>query len=75
MHTCPSRLCVGLMATTTSLALTLPCRLMCTHAEMYSLLLESYIKDPVEKHRLFHSIDTVPCIKRKAQWAIKWIGR
>lgn len=49
--------------------------LICTHAEMYSLLLESYIKDPVEKHRLFHSIETVPCIKRKAQWAIKWIGR
>ncbi|GIL67098.1 hypothetical protein Vafri_20541 [Volvox africanus] len=44
------------------------------HSEMYSLLLESYIKDPVEKHKLFHSIETVPCIKKKAQWAIKWIG-
>ncbi|GLC39348.1 hypothetical protein PLESTB_000894700 [Pleodorina starrii] len=44
------------------------------HSEMYSLLLETYIKDPAEKHKLFHSIETVPCIKRKAQWAIKWIG-
>ncbi|KAG2492106.1 hypothetical protein HYH03_009597 [Edaphochlamys debaryana] len=44
------------------------------HSEMYSLLLESYIKDPAEKHKLFHSISTVPCIKRKADWALKWIG-
>ncbi|EFJ45449.1 hypothetical protein VOLCADRAFT_109884 [Volvox carteri f. nagariensis] len=44
------------------------------HSEMYSLLLETYIKDPIEKHKLFHSIETVPCIKKKAQWAIKWIG-
>ncbi|KXZ49860.1 hypothetical protein GPECTOR_19g311 [Gonium pectorale] len=44
------------------------------HSEMYSLLLESYIKDPAEKHKLFHSIETVPCIKKKAQWAIRWIG-
>lgn len=42
---------------------------------MYSLLLESYIKDPIEKHRLFHSIETVPCIMKKAQWALKWISR
>lgn len=44
-------------------------------SEMYSLLLETYIKDSKEKDRLFHSIDTVPCIKKKAQWAIKWINR
>ncbi|GFR46419.1 hypothetical protein Agub_g8001 [Astrephomene gubernaculifera] len=44
------------------------------HSEMYSLLLESYIKDPALKHKLFHSIETVPCIKKKAQWALKWIG-
>jgi hypothetical protein len=42
---------------------------------MYSLLLESYIKDPQEKHRLFHAIDTFPAIKKKADWAIKWISR
>jgi hypothetical protein len=42
---------------------------------MYSLLLESYIKDPVEKDRLFHAISTVPAVKKKADWAIKWITR
>ncbi len=45
------------------------------HSEMYSLLLDSYVKDPQEKHRLFHAIDTVPAVKRKADWTIKWINR
>jgi hypothetical protein len=45
------------------------------HSEMYSLLLEQYIRDPVEKDKLFHAIETVPCVKRKAEWAIKWIER
>jgi ribonucleoside-diphosphate reductase subunit M2 len=43
------------------------------HSEMYSLLLETYIKDPVEKTRLFSAIETVPCVKKKADWALKWI--
>jgi hypothetical protein len=42
---------------------------------MYSLLLESYIKDPVEKDRLFHATATVPCVKKKADWALTWIER
>ena len=42
---------------------------------MYSLLLESYIKDPAEKHHLFHAIETIPAVKKKADWALKWIGR
>ena len=44
-------------------------------AEMYSLLIETYIKDPVKKHQLFHAIDTIPAVKRKADWALRWIGR
>ncbi|BDA41924.1 Ribonucleoside-diphosphate reductase small chain [Coccomyxa sp. Obi] len=44
------------------------------HSEMYSLLLETYIKDPKEKHRLFHAVETVPAVKRKADWALKWVG-
>ena len=44
-------------------------------AEMYSLLLETYIKDPAEKSRLFHAIDTIPAVTRKAEWAMKWIQR
>ncbi len=44
------------------------------HAETYSLLIDTYIKDPKEKQRLFHALDTVPCVGRKAEWALKWIN-
>lgn len=44
------------------------------HSEMYSLLLDHYIRDVQEKDRLFRAIETVPSIRRKAQWALKWIG-
>lgn len=44
------------------------------HSETYALLIDSYIKNPTEKDRLFHAIDTVPCVKRKAEWALKWIN-
>ncbi|EFN58787.1 hypothetical protein CHLNCDRAFT_34102 [Chlorella variabilis] len=44
------------------------------HSEMYSLLLEAYIKDPKEKDKLFHAIDTVPVVRKKAHWALKWIN-
>ncbi|MBL7915118.1 MAG: ribonucleotide-diphosphate reductase subunit beta [Bacteroidia bacterium] len=44
------------------------------HSETYSLLIDTYIKDPVEKNRLFHAIDSVPCVQKKAQWALKWIN-
>eukprot|EP00177_Eucheuma_denticulatum_P008799 GFKZ01015982.1.p1 GENE.GFKZ01015982.1~~GFKZ01015982.1.p1 ORF type:complete len:375 (-),score=52.26 GFKZ01015982.1:483-1607(-) len=44
------------------------------HSETYSLLLDTYIKDGGEKNRLFRAIDEIPCVKRKADWAIRWIG-
>jgi ribonucleotide reductase beta subunit family protein with ferritin-like domain len=44
------------------------------HSEMYSLLIETYIKDKDEKEKYFHAVDNFPCIKRKADWALKWIG-
>jgi ribonucleoside-diphosphate reductase beta chain len=44
------------------------------HSETYSLLIDTYIKDPAEKDRLFHAIETVPAVQKKAEWAIKWIG-
>lgn len=44
-------------------------------AEMYSLLLETYIKDTAEKRHLFRAIETIPCIAKKAAWALKWISR
>ena len=43
------------------------------HSHMYSLLIETYIDDKAEKLRLFHAIDSIPCIAKKAQWAQKWI--
>jgi ribonucleoside-diphosphate reductase beta chain len=43
------------------------------HAETYSLLIDTYIKDPAEKHRLFNAIETIPCVKKKADWALRWI--
>lgn len=43
------------------------------HSEMYSLLIDSYIKDPAEKHQLFNAVDNYPCIGKKAEWAIKWM--
>ena len=44
------------------------------HSEMYSLLIDTYIKDPAEKTHLLHAIDTVPCVTKKAEWALRWIG-
>ncbi|GER38910.1 ribonucleoside-diphosphate reductase small chain [Striga asiatica] len=43
------------------------------HSEMYSLLLESYIKDPAEKSMLFRAVETIPCVEKKAKWAMRWI--
>ncbi|MCO5597851.1 hypothetical protein L7F22_051936 [Adiantum nelumboides] len=44
------------------------------HSEMYSLLLETYIRDQKEKAWLFNAIETIPCIAKKADWALRWIG-
>ena len=43
------------------------------HSEVYSTLIETYVKDGEEKHSLFHAIDTVPCIQKKAQWTMDWM--
>jgi ribonucleotide reductase beta subunit family protein with ferritin-like domain len=43
------------------------------HSEMYSLLIDTYIRDNNEKNKLFNAIHTMPCIGKKAQWALKWI--
>jgi ribonucleoside-diphosphate reductase subunit M2 len=43
------------------------------HSETYSLLIDSYIKDPTQRTFLFDAIDTIPCIRKKADWAIRWI--
>ena len=43
------------------------------HSEMYSLLIDTYIKDPEKKTHLFRAIDTVPAVQKKAEWALNWI--
>ena len=45
------------------------------HSEMYSLLIDTYIKDVTEKDRLFRAMEMIPCIGKKAEWAIRWIGQ
>lgn len=44
------------------------------HSETYSLLIDTYIKDNVEKDMLLRSIETIPCIQKKGEWAVKWIS-
>jgi len=43
------------------------------HSETYSLLIDTYIKDPVEKDYLFNAIEHLDCVKKKANWALRWI--
>lgn len=44
------------------------------HSETYSLLIDTYVKDPREKDRLFHAVDHMDCVKKKADWALRWIS-
>ena len=43
------------------------------HSETYSLLIDTYITDPQEKKKLFNAIETIPAVKKKADWALKWV--
>lgn len=43
------------------------------HSETYSLLIDTYVKDPKEKDHLFNAIETMDCVKKKADWALRWI--
>ena len=42
------------------------------HSEVYSLLTDTYVKETEEKMRLFNAMETVPCVRKKAEWALKW---
>lgn len=44
------------------------------HSEMYSLLIETYVRDSQEREFLFNAIQTLPCVKKKADWALNWIS-
>jgi ribonucleoside-diphosphate reductase beta chain len=45
------------------------------HSEMYSLLIDTYIKDNKEKDHLLRAVDTIPCVQKKAEWALRWIQK
>jgi ribonucleoside-diphosphate reductase beta chain len=45
------------------------------HSETYSLLIDTYINNPDEKDKLFHAMETVDCVKKKADWALRWISQ
>ena len=42
------------------------------HSETYSLLIDTYVKDQTEKMHLLNAIETVPCVQKKAKWALQW---
>jgi ribonucleoside-diphosphate reductase beta chain len=44
------------------------------HSETYSLLIDTYIKDPKEKDYLFNALETVPAVQKKGEWALRWIN-
>ncbi|KAH3912893.1 hypothetical protein HBH56_108860 [Parastagonospora nodorum] len=44
------------------------------HSETYSLLIDTYISEPRQRTYLFNAIDNIPCIRKKADWALKWIS-
>lgn len=43
------------------------------HSEMYSLLIDTYVKDPIQKDYLLRAMETIPCVGKKADWALRWI--
>jgi ribonucleoside-diphosphate reductase beta chain len=43
------------------------------HSETYSLLIDTYVKNKEEKDKLFNALETIPAVKKKAEWALKWI--
>jgi hypothetical protein len=45
------------------------------HSEMYSLLIDTYIKDAAERAHLFSALETVPCVQKKAAWALRWTDK
>lgn len=45
------------------------------HGETYSLMIDKLIKDPIHKEKLFKAVETIPCVCKKAEWALKWFSR
>ena len=45
------------------------------HSEVYSLLIDTLVRDPIKKDKLFNAIDTIACVRDKAEWALKWTDK
>lgn len=45
------------------------------HSEVYSLLIDTYVKDTAERSKLFNAIETLDCVRKKAAWALRWISK
>ena len=45
------------------------------HSEVYSLLIDTYVRDATAKQNALNAIETIPCVQKKAQWAMKWMDR
>ena len=45
------------------------------HSTVYSLLIDTFVEEPGRKMKLFHAIETIPCVKRKAEWALTWMNK
>lgn len=45
------------------------------HSQTYGMLIDAYIESPEEKHRLFDAVQTIPCVKKKADWALRWTDK
>ncbi|MEL6412588.1 MAG: ribonucleoside-diphosphate reductase small subunit [Bacteroidota bacterium] len=45
------------------------------HSEVYSLLIDTYVKDVKERNKLFNAVETLDCVKKKAEWALRWIEK
>ena len=44
------------------------------HSKTYSLLIDTYIKDPAQREHLFDAVEAIPCVKKKADWVLTWIS-
>ena len=44
------------------------------HSEMYSLLIDTYVKEKETREKLFNAVETVPAVRKKANWAMQWTG-
>lgn len=45
------------------------------HSEVYSLLIQTYVKDPAHRTKLFNAMSTIPCVNKKANWALNYLEK